>query len=40
MRIIYSTFSGKSGMVDYEEKKFLNKFGETKLQGAVCALDF
>ena len=40
MRIIFSTFCGKSGVVDYEEKKVLDRFGESRFQGAVNCLDY
>lgn len=40
MRILYSTYCGRTGVIDYEDKKVLQKLGETKKQGTVKGLAF
>ena len=40
MKILFSTYSGKSGILEYEEKKIVGKFGESRKDGVVQAADF
>ena len=40
MRIIYSTNCGRSGVIDYEDKKITQKLGETRKNGTVKAIEF